>query len=151
MYVDSFKLKWTFNANSVFLSSPVGAIDGTIYIGNNYGFIYSLNAQRSINWKYHVGSFVISTPAVVSSTTTITTPSSTLYVGAADSNIYAINQQGSLLWTYLTGDVVMSSPAVSTTDEVLYVGLNDHYLYSLYTRNIVDSAGASLSVAGSLK
>jgi len=75
--------KWSFTAGSSFYSSPA-VVDDTVYIGNDDGNIYALNADDGTEeWRYTTGLNIIeSSPAVVGGT---------VYIGSRDSNIYALN------------------------------------------------------------
>jgi outer membrane protein assembly factor BamB len=74
-----------------------------------------------LKWKYPIGNWVQSTPAVANGV---------IYAGNSQGGIYAINADtGILAWEYTTGNLVFSSPAV--VNGIVYVGSYDHNLYAL--------------------
>ncbi|MFC1537662.1 PQQ-binding-like beta-propeller repeat protein, partial [Gemmatimonadota bacterium] len=102
--------------------APAIGADGTIYFGSKDDYLYALNPEGSLRWKYQTGSDVNSPPAVGDD--------GTIYFGSSDNYLYALNPDGSLKWQYLTGDQVISSPAIAA-DGTIYVGSSDNYLYAL--------------------
>ncbi len=93
-----------------------------IYVGGYDHYLYAINPDGSLKWKYQTGDRIFSSPAVA--------PDRTIYVGSHDHCFYAINPDGSLKWKYQTGDYIYSSPAVAP-DGTIYVGSYDHYLYAI--------------------
>ena len=124
-------------------SSPAIGSDGTIYVGSGDDYIYAINPDGTLKWKYQARYHVSSSPAIGSD--------GTIYVGSGDDYIYAINPNGTLKWKYQTGDVVYSSPAIGS-DGTIYVGSDDDCLYAIKpdgtlkwgykTRAYVDSSPA---------
>ncbi|MGB4714544.1 MAG: PQQ-binding-like beta-propeller repeat protein, partial [Defluviitoga tunisiensis] len=100
--------------------------DGTIYVGSYdsylYSYLYAINPDGSLKWKYETGSGIESSPAIGSD--------GTIYVGSLDNYLYAINPDGSLKWKYETDDWIDSSPAIGS-DGTIYVGSGDSYLYAI--------------------
>ena len=119
-------LKWIYqtassNSYSCY-SNPVIDTDGTIYIGSKDSYLYAINSDGTIKWKFQTGSTIkYSTPAIGSD--------GTIYVGSNDHYLYAINSNGTLKWKLQTGGYV-SSPAIGT-DGTIYVGNFDSYLYAI--------------------
>ncbi|WP_424005235.1 PQQ-binding-like beta-propeller repeat protein (plasmid) [Haloarcula salina] len=68
------------------------------------GWIYSLDAASGeTNWRYEVGTEVVSSPAVTGEL---------MYIGASDGTLYALTPaSGDVEWTYDTRDMIWSSPA----------------------------------------
>jgi outer membrane protein assembly factor BamB len=99
----------------------VGA-DSTIYFGSDDNYLYALNSDGTLKWRYETGDVVHSSPAIG--------PDGVVYVGSSDNYIYAVTPDGTLQWRYQTGHDVISSQAVSG-DGIIYVGSNDGYLYAL--------------------
>ena len=117
--------------------------NNTIYIGSDDNYVYALNPDGTLKWRYQTGDIVFSSPAIDSD--------GVIYIGSEDNYVYALNPDGTLKWSYKTGDWVDSSPAVAD-DGTIYVGSNDGYLYALnpdgtlkwryQTGNKVDSSPA---------
>ena len=102
-------------------SSPAIGTDGTIYVGSWMGYLYALNPNGTLKWRFQTGDSLASSPAIGAD--------GTIYVGSSDNYIYALNPDGKLKWNYQTGDNVASSPAIGA-DGTVYIGSNDSYLYA---------------------
>jgi len=105
------KQGFPFQASWIIYSSPAIGEDGTIYFASTDGNVYALNPDGSEKWRRSLGSstFVFSSPAL---------GYYNLYIGCK----------------YATGGPVMSTPAVAardSSDELIYVGSYDHYLYAV--------------------
>jgi len=86
------------NPNLSLLSSPALSYDNkTIYIGDDYGFVYAISIDGTIDWYYqdsNSADFTVGPPLVDYIDETI------YFVGLPlDYNIYAFNPDGSLKWT----------------------------------------------------
>jgi outer membrane protein assembly factor BamB len=109
-------------------TTPAIALDGTIYIGSNEGYLYALNpVDGTIKWSYYAGHPLQSSP-------TIDNTSNTIYFGAGYS-VYAIGDagyKGYLKWLtpFDTSGNVYSSPALGLTGK-LYFGSDDGYVYAV--------------------
>ena len=95
-----------------FLSSPAIAPDGTIYVGAEDHFLYALNPNGTVKWKYETGNSLFASPAIGSD--------GTIYIGSEDRQIYAINPNGTLKWIVPTKSVFTSSAAIAA-DGTIYV------------------------------
>ena len=111
-------------------TTPAIALDGTIYIGSNEGYLYALNpVDGTIKWSYYAGHPLQSSPV-------IDNISNTIYFGAGYS-VYAIGDagySGYLKWLspFTTNGRVYSSPAIGYTGK-LYFGSDDGYFYAVDT------------------
>ncbi len=126
------QLKWVYDMVDQYGTSPVcldgspaiGA-DGTIYVGCNQ-FLYAVNADGTLKWKFATGIAVESSPAIGAD--------GTIYVGSNDDNLYAVTDGGQGIvtkkWAFATGAGVTSSPAI-TADGTIYVGSSDDNLYAI--------------------
>ncbi|MCE5214282.1 MAG: PQQ-binding-like beta-propeller repeat protein [Methanobacterium sp.] len=125
--------KWNITGIGGDRTSPVIGSDGTIYVADgNYGNLYSINPNGTINWVYSIDgstgyTFIESTPAIGSD--------GTIYFGSGNTigqtgNIYAINPDGTLKWFYPTGNQIWSSPAIGS-DGTIYIGSNDGKFYAI--------------------
>ena len=117
-------LKWKYQIGGEIYSSPIVALDGTIYIGSYDSKIYALKPDGSgVKWSYQAGGQVRSTPAIASD--------GTIYVAAFDGLVYALKSlNGSLKWSYQTGNQIYSSPSVGPDGTVYIAGL-DGKVYAL--------------------
>ena len=114
--------QWSRSFGGLIRGSPT-VWDGSVYVGvgchnlacawyadetdvPENGWIYSLDADSGeTNWRYVVGTEVVSTPAVTDEL---------VYVGASDGSLYALRPaSGDVEWTYDTRDMIWSSPAVA--------------------------------------
>lgn len=117
-------LKWKFGTGNQAGSSPAIGDDGSIYIGDEAGYVYSLSGLTgAVKWKFQTGKQISSCPAVA--------PDGSVYVGSDDSVVYALNgATGAPKWKFPTGDRVASSPAIGS-DGTVYIGSDDKNLYAL--------------------
>lgn len=103
--------------------SPALSTDGTLYIGNLAGALYSINSDDgSINWIENIGMVLLFSPVV--------SKDGTIYVNGPDKNLLAMNLDGSEKWRFDPGSWIFSSPALDGSGN-LYFGSNNHNLYKL--------------------
>ncbi|MDD5556171.1 MAG: PQQ-binding-like beta-propeller repeat protein [bacterium] len=119
-------LKWSYQGEASFYSSPAVSATGTVYIGSNDFRLYSMGPTGSLLWSYETGDSIRSSPAIATDV---------VYVGSNDDRVYALWQDGSLFWSYETFSSVVSAPAVTEAGAV-YIGGADNVIYSF------DPAGA---------
>ena len=119
-------LSWTADigsSNSFSLKTSAAlAEDGTIYIGSDDNFLYAINTDNSLKWKFETGFDIDASPALGSD--------GTIYVGSQDSKLYAVNADGTQKWSFDTGNMINSSPAIGA-DGTIYIGSSDHKLYAI--------------------
>ena len=109
-------IRWTYNANSTTLGSPIVAADGTIYFGATGG-VYAVRPNGSLRWRWNAGySAATSTPAIDANGVVYA------LVNPSDAILVALNgSTGALIWSlYLGGTNVLSSPAIGP-DGRIYV------------------------------
>ncbi|HEY5001095.1 MAG TPA: PQQ-binding-like beta-propeller repeat protein, partial [Candidatus Cryosericum sp.] len=63
-------------------SAPAISMEGTIYIGSNNNYLYALNADGTLKWKFETGDGIFSSPRISSD--------GTVYVGSWDGYLYAL-------------------------------------------------------------
>ncbi|HHH80077.1 MAG TPA: hypothetical protein ENL13_04160, partial [Thermoplasmatales archaeon] len=100
-----------------------------IYIGSNAGYIYAINPDGALKWRYKTGKDVLSSPAI--------DKNGIIYVGSMDGSFYALNPNGTLRWRYSIGDWINSSPAIDK-DGTIYIASWDGYLYALEPKDAAD-------------
>jgi outer membrane protein assembly factor BamB len=141
--------KWTYRMKSpgrvdgatFTFSSPAIGADGTIYLGAetaDTGFVYAMNPDGTLKWRYDTSNVVRSSPAIGSD--------GTIYIGtkgflgtrtatSVDAEFLALNPDGTLKWTFsvgtaTTGADIYCSPAVGA-DGMIYFGAETGFLYAL--------------------
>lgn len=128
------RVKWVFPTGGPVASSPAIGSDGTIYIGSYDGFLYAINPDGSLKWRFFTehNSQIYGSPTVDS-----TGSHDVIYVGTRhiskpyDKNyLYAINYDGTQKWKFHPGSWLESSPAIGS-DRTIYIGCTDTYLYAI--------------------
>jgi outer membrane protein assembly factor BamB len=97
-----------------FISSPAMAPDGTVYVGGTDHFLYALNPDGTVKWKFETGNNLYASPAVGSD--------GTVYIGSEDRQFYAINPDGTLKWIFPTKTVFTSSAALASDGTIYAAG-----------------------------
>jgi len=113
--------KWAQIGDRVRSSPAIGA-DGSIYYGSFDNYLYALNSDGAVKWRYMTGGHVNAGPAVAAD--------GTIYFGSVDHCLYAVNADGTLKWRYETDGYVGSSPSIGP-DGTVYFTSHDGYLYAL--------------------
>jgi outer membrane protein assembly factor BamB len=116
--------KWIINVGGPTIS-PTIANDGTIYIGAEDDLI-AVNPNGSIKWKYNLGSYIFSVPAIGDD--------ETIFFGCENKYCYALYPNGTLKWRFKTGDKIKAPPSVAE-DGTIYIGSFDGWFYALYPNN----------------
>lgn len=100
---------------------PTVATNGTIYFGSWDTYVYALNPDGSLKWKYQTDGAIapLASP-------TLSPDESTIYVGSGDPNkdvggsLYALNSDGTLKWKKDNLDQMRVSGAVVGTNGRVY-------------------------------
>jgi len=95
---------WRYHCDWV-EGGPVIDNEGTIYFGDFNYYLYALNPNGSLKWKYKTGNWIWSAPAIAED--------GTIYVGSLDDYLYAIYPNGTRKWKFHAGDSIASSPAIA--------------------------------------
>ncbi|MBN2465769.1 PQQ-like beta-propeller repeat protein [candidate division WOR-3 bacterium] len=104
-------------------SSPAIASDGTIYVGSQDDYLYAVNYDGSLKWRFNTGGVVRSSPAIGAD--------GTIYVGSYSNSLYALNPaDGSVKWSFLTHGNITSSPAIAADGTIIF-GSDDDTVYAL--------------------
>ena len=97
-----------------------------------------LNPDGTLDWEYYlwdwVGSGFDTTGLALDSNNVV-------YVGCRDHNLYAINSDGTLKWIFTAGDDIRSGIAFSPSEDTVYFGSDDGYLYAITTHRFDPSHG----------
>ena len=89
--------------------------------GSGPGTVPPPSDIESLLWSFHIGGWVVVSPAVANGV---------VYAGSDDHHVYALDAEtGALLGSFEAGDVIRSSPTVA--DGIVYVGSNDNHVYAL--------------------
>ncbi len=99
--------------DSVVLSSPVIAADGTVYVGSYDHYLYAFAPDGSLKWRFATENEIDGTPLI--------TAEGLVVVGSRDGFVYAVRADGTLAWkTKAAGPVV--GGATIDQDGYLYIG-----------------------------
>jgi outer membrane protein assembly factor BamB len=93
-------------------SSPVLAIDNTIYVGADDGYLHAINPDGSLKWKFATKGVITSSPAIASD--------GTIYAVTSEGSCYAVASTGTLKWNVSVGWIGQSSPTIGP-DGTVYV------------------------------
>jgi outer membrane protein assembly factor BamB len=125
--------KWEVPLGSNVVSSPALAENDTLYIaaykGPTGAYIYSINPNGTINWRYEVEDEAMSASPAIDK-------NGIIYIGGwqgnneIGGNLYALNPNGTLRWFFHTGDSIHSSVAIGKYGTI-YFGSWDEYLYAI--------------------
>ena len=111
-----------------FVSSPAIASDGTVYVGSTDHFLYALNPDGTVKWRFETGGDLFASPTIGSD--------GTIYIGSADRQIYAINPNGTLKWIVPTKSVFTSSAAIAADGTIYVAGTDiDQTIFSCVSNN----------------
>lgn len=80
------ELYLTYETDGDVESSPAIAPDGTIYVGSYDGYLYALNPDLTLKWRYATLGMIRSSPAIA--------PDGTIYVGSNDGKVHAVTPAG---------------------------------------------------------
>jgi outer membrane protein assembly factor BamB len=124
----------------VFAGAP-----GTLYFGDNNGYIYALDAVTAhIKWKFQTSGAIAATPTIYKNT---------LIAGSSDAYVYAIDTAtGKLVWKTFVGGGVAEPPCVA--NDMIYVA--GFALYALDARtgkeiwNVGYRGSVSVTVSGGI-
>ena len=117
-FTSSGEQLWSFTdpTDSIYGEPNVGQ-DGTIYIGSWDTYVYAVNSDGSLKWKYQTDGAIapLASP-------TLSNDGNTIYVGSGDRNkdeggtLYALNSDGTLQWKKENLDGARVSGAVVGSD-----------------------------------
>lgn len=126
--IRSNRLKWRFTTRRPVISSPL-LHEGLLFFGSVDRTFYAVDAKAGwAVWDHRAMDSIFSSPAISESLGFV-------YFGSVDHNVYAVDygRGPPPVWTFETdGKVSTSSPVV--TQEAIYIGSGDGYLYSLDAR-----------------
>lgn len=124
-------LKWRYGPN--YDSSSANAIGSNNKIWFIGGYppnlkLVCLNTDGSLSWNYSIPDWT----GEGTDTTGLGVDGNDIsYVGCRNNNLYAINSDGSLRWTYTADNQIRSAIKFSPSEDTVYFGCNDGYLYAI--------------------
>ena len=116
--------KWS-NLNVISYGSAVIDKNGHIYVSGDDGYLYCLNNQGLVIWKYGTYSKIICTPA-------IGLDGNIYFANWMNSSLYCISPDGELLWKYWLGGYNPSSSPIFGIDGSLYVVTSEDNVSTLF-------------------
>jgi outer membrane protein assembly factor BamB len=109
--------KWTIMLGRSQYAPTIGP-DGTIYVSGLDRFLYAVNANGTLKWKFQAAQEFESFP-------TLSPDALTVYAGSDDNNLYAVNTAtGTLRWKYKATDDVNAAHAVDAAGNVYFTTSN---------------------------
>jgi outer membrane protein assembly factor BamB len=116
------KQLWSFTepTDNIY-GEPTVSSDGTIYIGSWDTYVYAVNSDGSLKWKYQTDGSIapLASP-------TLSNDGNTIYVGSGDRNkdeggtLYALNSDGTLKWKVENLDGGRVSGPIVGADGTIY-------------------------------
>lgn len=116
-------VKWEYYAGDMISSSPAVGSDGTIYFGNNVGYLYALFKNGTRKWRFNAGSAVESSPAIDSD--------GTIYFGSDAGEFYALNPNGTEKWSNAIIDESFKTAPAIGSDGTIYIGSEYGHYYAI--------------------
>ena len=102
---------WAYKAERFSSSSPTIGGNGVIYFPATDGYIYAINPDGSLKWRYLTGDGIYFSSVALGHDETV-------YVGSGDGHLYALNSEGNLLWRYADRLTFYGSPVVDSQGNI---------------------------------
>jgi outer membrane protein assembly factor BamB len=115
---------WDFNVGDDVKAVGVLNDQGSIvYVSSKNGVLFALNTSNGeMKWSFDTGDDSEAAPVLGKNNTVL--------IGNKEGKFYCI-QEGVVLWEYDVGDDIKDAGAVDVTDEVVYVGSKNGWLFAL--------------------
>ena len=104
--------KWRFECDTI-AGGIITGEEGTIYFGDFDQYLYAVNPNGTMKWRYRTDMWIWSSPAIG--------VDGTIYVTSYDDFLYAVNSNGTLKWKFCAYDSISSSPIIAS-DGTIYFG-----------------------------
>jgi len=120
-------IKWIFETGDGIESSPVIGKDSTIYFGSHDTFLYAVNPNGTLKWKFDMGEQHYDENYGGTLKSTMGSPAiaedGTIYVFSAANYLFAVNPDGTERWRFYIkwGTDFWSAPMVGA-DGTIYLG-----------------------------
>lgn len=111
-------IRWKLNIDhGWFADSPIIQSMGTIYIGTDDGFIYSINSNGTIKWTFQLGYPIISLSVDLYDN---------LYTSAYDlAYLYSFFPNGTVRWTFKLPSYNFDAPTIGSDGTIYVAAWND--------------------------
>ncbi len=111
-------IEWSYKTADNIRSSPAIGADGTIYVGSFDNYLYALNPNGTLKWKFNTGGIIEQSSPVIGG-------NGNIYIGSRDGYLYSINPDGTKQWSYFTtsGATIDSTPALGTDGTIYFSSL----------------------------
>ena len=125
-YKNDGSIIWSFsNVDGIINNTPcIGK--NYLYFGCNDGYLYALNFDGRLQWKYFIGGNAIFSSPTIDST------NDNVYIGS-QYGLVAVNNKGKLVWSYNTSGAITTCPAIHPSYNILYFTSTNNYLYAINT------------------
>jgi outer membrane protein assembly factor BamB len=138
-YSSGGKLLWYFDYVDDIITSTPCIGKKYLYFTCNDGYLYAINFDGGLQWKYYFGGINNSNSSNTFTFTTSSSPvfdsvNNTVYFGT-NYGLVAVNDKGKLVWNYNTYNSVTTCPAIIPNYNILYFTCQDKNLYSIDTTN----------------
>lgn len=123
--------KWNFPiANYAGTNNAIGSNENIWFVDLNGGNtkVYVVNSSGSEVWHYDISNWIGSGLAA---TGLALGSNDVIFAGCHDDKLYALNPNGTLRWTYTAGNIIQSGIAFSPSEDTVYFGCDDGYLYAI--------------------
>ncbi len=115
--------KWRFQTwISGVDSGAVVTDDNTIIFGSKDSYVYALNPNGTLRWKYKTSEPIFSTPAIAAD--------GTIYITSCDWYLYALHPSGTLKWQFSTREIISSSPVIANNGTI-YIGHSQGRVFAI--------------------
>jgi outer membrane protein assembly factor BamB len=115
-------LGWTFTTDDTVSASPSISADGTVYIGDNSGELYGVDAATGeLKYQTGYGAAVVTTPAI--------DEENNLYYGSDDRSFISLTSDFTLRWRRFTLNIIRSNPLLY--NELVFFGSYDGFMYAI--------------------
>lgn len=113
------------NNNVISSGSVVVDNKGHVYVGSSDGYLYCLNTQGLVIWRFGTTSRIICTP-------TIGADGNIYFSNWMNSTVYCISPEGKLIWKYNLGDYNTGTSPVFGLNNRLYIITSNSLNSNLY-------------------
>jgi len=108
---------WSFTLQDMpYLSNPATGSDGTIYLGCDDSYLYAINSDGTLKWRYLMNSSMNGSSFAIDANDNILTVSQ-----FAGGPLVALNSEGNLKWSVIPDYAFANQTPVIGTDGVIYI------------------------------
>lgn len=130
---------WSYTTGNGVYSSPAIAPDGTIYIGSTDGYLYAINPDGSLKWR-----FTEPAPYISFNAAPMVDGDGTIYARRNNGYLYALNPNGTLKWKTQVYYDTWAAPALGSDGTIYVVGEDPAHSYAECVHAIRPSDGVIL-------